>query len=67
MSDATFSPKLVTTSLVAEYRDGPHPTTAEEPASRVAANPRGTRTVSDTKIAALLAMYGKTWNPAKTA
>lgn len=42
MSDVTFSPMMVSTSVVPDRRVGPRATTANESASkRVASNPRG--------------------------
>lgn len=42
MSDVTFSPMVVSTSVVPDRRIGPRATTANESASkRVASNPRG--------------------------
>ena len=69
MSDVTFSPLMVSTAVVPVRRVGPRVTTANESTSaRVASNPRGAHTkprISEAKITALLAMYGKTWNPPK--
>jgi len=69
MSDVIFSVMPITTATVPDKRVGPRATTANESTSaRVASNPRGTLAkprISEAKITALLAMYGKTWNPPK--
>jgi hypothetical protein len=69
MSDVTFSVMMMTTAIVPDNRVGPRATTANESASaRVASNPRGTLAkprVSDAMLTALLAKFGKTWNPPK--
>ena len=69
MSDVIFSPLMVSTALVPVQHVGPRATTANESGSkRVASNPRGARTkprVSDAKITALLAKFGRVWKPGK--
>jgi len=69
MSEVIFSPLMVSTAVVPDRRVGPRATTVSEPGSaRVASNPRGARTkprVSDAKITALLARFGRAWKPGK--